>query len=166
MRKQHALAMIRRALYSVKRQYPTRAVIHRRSAQTLNLETGAKSATITAWEIERAVMLQADTSRKFVYDLAFIASNKNFTYGGHFDTKRRRLIVDYADLPAGFEPKKDDYIIAEGRRYEIDNIEEFEYRAAIVYTMIRLEGSENIGVYEEDIRSTLHIGQTVVATLN
>lgn len=166
MRQRHALQMIRRVLYSVKRQYPTRVVIHRRSNKTYDPETGAKTASVESWEVDRAIMLQGDTSRKFVYDLTFIANNKDFTYGGHFDTKKRRLIVDRQDLPADFEPKKDDYIVAEGQRYEIENIEDFEYKAAIVYTMEHVIGSENVAVEEQSVWSTLHIGQTVEVTLN
>jgi hypothetical protein len=36
--------------------------------------------------------------RDFVYDLSFIAANKNFTYGGQFQIERVNIIIDTVKL--------------------------------------------------------------------
>jgi hypothetical protein len=104
-------------------------IIYYRTSSTTNLETGEKSVIAELKQVLRAIVLPSKIHREFVYDLTFIASNKAFTYGGHFDTTERSFIFDRKDLP-DFEIKVGMYLQFSGHRYDIKQVEEFESSTA------------------------------------
>lgn len=153
--------MVSKVLYSLKRKYLARVIIHRRLSETVDLSTGVKTPVIQDWEIERAILLPNDLSRKFVYDLTFIASNKNFTYGGTFDTGERRLILDANEVPVGFIPNRDDYIVYLSDRYEISDIGTFGENKGWILKIKTLTGAPVEAVHSHHVRSTLHLNSEV-----
>ena len=155
--KRTALQVVKRVLRMLKRAYPGSVVIHRRGEVTLDLETGEKTFDVQAWQVNKAIILPQDTSRLFSYDLSFIASLKQFTYGAQYDASRRRIIVDNADLPQGWKPRKDDYIVYENTKYEITEIQQFEFNAGIIYTLKGLVGEPTGLVIPILWRNTLHL---------
>ena len=92
---------------------------YRQASDQYNLETGAITRDLTYVKIRRGVLLPQRVTREFVYDLSFIAANKNFTYGGFFQEGDRYIIVDAKDLPRDFEINGEMYVTIENRRYEI-----------------------------------------------
>lgn len=124
------LRSIKTILYTLKRAYGLPINIVWRTESTPNLETGKKTVQQDSVSVDRAIILPATTNRNFVYDLVFIASNKNFTYGGFFDKNRRKVIIDRADLPRDFEIKIGHYLIINSKRYEVKNIDTFDVQAA------------------------------------
>lgn len=119
------LRFISQVLYRLKRRYGEAVIIYNRLSSTTNLETGVKSVITESVIVKRAIVLPSKIHREFVYDLTFIATNKNFTYGGHFDTTERQLIFDRKDLP-NFEIKVGMYLLFKSRRYDVKQVEEFE----------------------------------------
>lgn len=152
-----ALQVVKRVLRMLKRAYPGSVVIHRRGEVTLDLETGEKTFDIQAWQINKAIILPADHSRVFSYDLGFIASLKQFTYGAQYDQNKRRIIVDNVDLPRGWKPHKDDYLVYDGMKYEITEIQQFEFNAGIIYTLKGIVGEPTGLVIPILWRNTLHL---------
>lgn len=151
---------ITQVLYRLKRRYGQVVDIVHRTSSTTNLETGVKTVVRDSHRVNRAIVLPSLIHREFVYDLTFIATNKNFTYGGHFDTTQRRLIIDRKDLPSDFEIKVGYYFISDGKRYEVKQVEEFEERRA--YGIIGKESTdiETSNVVEVQTASDLLLSQT------
>lgn len=126
------LRFIKRTLYTLKRDFGLPLNIVWRDSSSANLETGEKTVVKDSQQVSRGIILPSTVDRNFVYDLAFIASNKNFTYGGFFDQQRRRVIIDKDDLPSDFKIEVGYYIVFNGNRYEVERVDEFEHNAAYV----------------------------------
>ena len=120
------LAFISRILYRLKRRYGVTVDIVWRESSVTNRETGAKTVTKDSVRVDRMIVLPSELHREFSYDLAFIAAAKNFTYGGFFDTSKRRFIVDTRDLPADFEIKIGYWFVYDRQRYDVEEVQRFE----------------------------------------
>jgi hypothetical protein len=120
------LSFIRKVLYRLKRRYGSPVDVVWTLSSTVNRETGLKDLVHNFVRVQRMIVLPALIHREFFYDLTFIASNKNFTYGGHIDTTQRRFIVDSRDLPVDFEINPDKWFVYDGVRYNVKSAERFE----------------------------------------
>lgn len=112
-------------LYALKRQHGTPATIRRLITVDNTVETGRQSKTYEVIEIKRAILLPEEMIRGFLYDLSFIAANKNFTYGGFFDNVSRMVLIDGKDLQVELSPN--DHILIDGIRESIKAIGVFEH---------------------------------------
>lgn len=50
-----------------------------------NYTTGVETKTAATVSGVKAIVVQASSAKKFAYDIAFLAANTNFTYGGLFN---------------------------------------------------------------------------------
>ena len=116
------LRQIKIIVYKLKRQYGRSVTVVRLTSVTPNVETGKMVIVKQEIEIRRGIVGPAKMLRDFVYDLSFIAANKNFTYGGYFDASDRALILDSKDLPSGFEPNLDDYALVDEVHYAFKEV--------------------------------------------
>jgi hypothetical protein len=123
----------------MKRRYGGEVTFHRDS-EVLDFETGKKTVTKQVWNIKRAIVLPNDIQQKFVYDLSFIANNKEFTMGGIFDTGPRRLILDTKDL-GDYIPRDHDYFTFDGSRYNIVRFQRFEYNTGYIVVGQEVQGA-------------------------
>lgn len=130
---------IRRILYSLKKRYGGHVTFHRDSEQ-LDLKTGKKIVTKEIFQISKAIILPNDIQQKFVYDLSFIANNKEFTTGGIFDTGPRRVILDSKDLN-GYVPQDRDYFTFDGVRYNVVRFSRFEFNTGYIITGQEVQGA-------------------------
>ena len=64
--------------------------------------------------------------RNFVYDLAYIAANKNFTMGALFDKVSTTCIIDIRELPTDIEISLNNYCSISGVTYKIATSDIFE----------------------------------------
>ncbi len=131
---------IRQALYQLKRQFGlSMRLIRRDQSGGVDFETGVTDYSREAYDIDRAILLPAKGSRSFDYARIEV----QWSYGAYFDITDRTFIVDTHDLPAGFKPKKDDYIITtedDGRkRYDIFRIEDYEQGRGFVIVAREVE---------------------------
>ncbi len=118
----NVLRQIRQIVYRLKRNFGVPITFIRLSNYQDDGDTGDMSQTKQNITIKRAILAPAKMIRDFVYDLSFIAANKNFTYGGYFDAGDRIMIIDAKDLPKGFEPNLNDYIIYDGVKYTLKEV--------------------------------------------
>lgn len=116
---------IKRSLYSLKRQFGQPIVLSQPISNVNNVMTGEISIVYTDYSIKRAIVLPSTLVRKFVYDLSFIATNKNFTYGGYFDRFSRLVIIDKKDIQNN-ELELDWICTFDDIKYQIQTIEETE----------------------------------------
>jgi len=122
---------IRRVLYALKRQYGGEIVVYQNTAVTTDTKTGDVTRTKTATRIHRAVVLPVTISREVKQGISLISANKQMVTGGGFESGKRMFIVERRDCPR-LVLKKTDWVVYNGRRYAIDNYEEYEFETAYI----------------------------------
>ena len=143
----------------MKRSYGLPIDYHQMVEHETDPESGEKTTTLTHIHIRKAVVLRAREFRSFVYDLAFISANKDFTTGGFFDPEDRKIIIDSIDVPVGFDPKVDDYYIYNNEKYEIAEVFSFENNYAFTMLARKLRGAPIVRIVETF--STLDLQQDI-----
>jgi hypothetical protein len=126
-------------MYALKRRYGGEVIFHR-DEEDLDLRTGKKTVDKVTQRVKRAIILPNTQLQKFVYDLSFIATNKNFTMGGVFDTGKRRIIVDARDLGT-YVPENRDYFTFENRRWNVIEASEFEFGVGYIVVGQEVKGA-------------------------
>lgn len=110
---------MRQLLYPIKRRRGEPVQIHQIDDNEVDLTTGAITKSYLTYRIKKAIVLPVNTDRSFVYDLAFIAANKNFTGGGFFDKLMTQIVIDMRELPTGIVISLNDYCSIKGTSYKI-----------------------------------------------
>lgn len=131
--------MFSNVLYQLKRRYGTRVTFHRDN-ETLDTELGTKIVIKQTWEIKYAILMPTTQQQKFVYDLSYIAGNRNFTMGAIFDASFRKLILDSKDL-GSYIPQQRDYFTFEGKRWNLFEIHKFELGAGYMVIGQQIDGA-------------------------
>jgi len=127
----------------------------------VDAQTGAKTSVLRVINIKKAPVLRARDFRSFVYDLAFISANKDFTHGGFFDPEDRRIILDAKDLD-GHKPEVWDYFIFQNEQYVINEVHSYENNYAYGCLGRKLRGQEITRIVTE--HSGIIITQEVTYT--
>lgn len=151
------LKFIKNVVYRLKRSYGLPIDYYQFVEHETDLEDGDKTTTLKKTYIRRAVVLRAREFRSFVYDLAFISANKDFTTGGFFDPEDRKVIIDAADVPVNFEPNIDDYYIFQNEKYEVKEVFYFENNYAYMMLVRKLRGAPIVRI--ESALSVLDLQQ-------
>ena len=137
---------IRRVLYALKRQYGGSIVVYQNGVVTADTKTGEVTRTKTATRIHRAVILPVTVSREVKQSISLISANKQMLTGagGGFESGQRLFIVERRDCPS-LVLHKTDWVAYNGRKYAIENYEEYKFDVAYIITGKELVG-ESIGV--------------------
>jgi hypothetical protein len=143
--------LVRRTIYKLKRAFPQRIQLCRTSQNTLNVETGLMQDVTRTLNIRRAILLPARLIRDFSYDLSFIAANKNFTYGGFYDPKQRRIIIDRRDIPSDFTVDMNMHVMFNDKRHEVKEVIEYEEMEVVALIVVAVQGALPLN----DISATL-----------
>lgn len=117
---------ITNVLYSLKRKFGLEMELIFKISSTSDSRTGKIVVVKDSFNIRRGILLPSQVEREFTYGLTFIASNKNFTYGGLYDATKRRIILDGKDLPNQFVPEIGQSLIFDAKRWDIEKVEEFQ----------------------------------------
>jgi hypothetical protein len=94
--------ILRNTLYNLTKRFKTSITIRRLVSNSIEYKKGKQELTTTDIDIKNVILLPRDTELDFVYDLSFIAANKNFTYGGDFNKSESILIVTHPFVPVDF----------------------------------------------------------------
>lgn len=135
------LKFVKNNIYKMKRSYGLPISYYQLVEHEMTPDTGVKNTTLRKINISRAIVLRAREFRSFVYDLAFISANKDFTTGGFFDPEDRRIIIDASDAPINFEPNVDDFIIFQNEKHEVKEVHHFENNYAYLLLTRKLRGA-------------------------
>jgi hypothetical protein len=135
---------IRRVLYALKRQYGGTVTIYQNGTVTTDTKTGAVSRLKTATKIHRVVILPARVSREVKQSISVISANKQLVGGGGWEQGKRVFIVDRHDIP-DLVLAESDWIGFNGRKYTLENFDEYEFDAAYVIVAKEIKG-EALGV--------------------
>jgi len=120
--------MIRSVIYNLKRQYGGPIDIYNFLGSTVDLKTGVSTSEKELSQIKRAVILPARAMRNFVQSISKISADKQFVYGGTYDRRTRMFLVDRLDAP-DLDLTIDDWIVYDGKKYEIKHFDEFEFNS-------------------------------------
>ena len=135
---------VRQILRKLKRDFPSNIVVYLLQSQTEDPATGVLEKVWKRVPIRRAVVLPAQETRSFVYDLSFIAANKNFTYGGLFDSANRRFLIDRDDMK-GNELTQNDFITQNNVRWDVTLVDvstEFRYISPVCKSIVGMQPSD------------------------
>lgn len=158
----NTIRQIKILLYRLKRDFGQLVNIITVRSMTQNIQTGVIVANERTIKVKRAIIVDEKISRDFVYDLSFIASNKNFTYGGLFDTSTRNIIIDGIDLPRDYVPTLNDRCVHNGERYQFKKIESTVYNLGFVITLQHLDSQKTENVEELKLGQALPTTQEVI----
>lgn len=135
------IRLIRRCIKQMKKEYGNEITVYSLGTATTNYDTGVKAATHTSVFIRRAVVLPVTLTRDVIQTISIISANKQLLQGGTFDAGLRMFIIDRTDVPSTWLVEKDDWIVYDGKRYDVKKVEEYEYRTAWVVTAKLVEGN-------------------------
>lgn len=148
----------RSALYQLKRDYGTELTYYAVSSENVvDFETGQQTRGRTPYFIRRACVLSADLTKKFEYDLAFVAANKNFVYGGIFDRDSRIVIIDAADLPEGFTVNTEDYVGCYGKRWNVERSTALEFDAGWILKVVATNKEQRRFVIDRHVEDVVRL---------
>lgn len=156
---------IRRIMYSLKRRYPQEVQLYRSTGETVNYQTGVKTRTTIKHTIKRGVLLPQNMTRNFSYDLSFIAANKEFTYGGLFDTSTRQVIVSRRDIPTDWPLDLNSWLVMKHTRYELKEVREFEHNEVVVFVAKALTNAPPTEHHDVHVCDDLELSQTIEVTV-
>jgi len=160
------IRFIRRCIRQMKQEYGSEITVYALGTATTNYDTGVKTVTRTSVVIPRAVVLPVKLSRDVIQTISIISANKQLLQGGTFDAGLRTFIIDRTDVPSTWTVEKDDWLVYDGRRYDVKTVEEYEYKTAWVITAKLVEGNP---VYQDHHVKTngylLSLTQTATAVI-
>lgn len=139
----NSLRFLSSVITQLKQEYGEPLSILVTDSEVLDVESGGLSRIKTEHKVKRAVEVPAGNGRKFAYDIAFLAANKNFTYGGNYDVNEKEVLVDGKDLPKTFEPKLDNFIKFRDKQYRITKIDPIALGQGWVFKMKNVENTQD-----------------------
>ena len=140
---------IRHTIYKLKRLYGGTIYVYKQGDKTTNTKTGVIEWTgREAHTVNRAIILPVKVKRDQVQTISMISADKQFVYGGTFDRGARWFYIDPCDLPVGYEIKMDDWIVYQGKKYEIKQANDNEFDS-----LWEVLAVEMIGVVPEQIHN-------------
>lgn len=120
----NSLIFFRRLIYALQKDYGFKVDLYR-PVETVNNRTGKKITVRTKFKIKRAIVFPSDSYRDYRYaSLLKLLAPQNFD--GLNDVSSRRIMIAKDKLPKLFQIDLLDYIVFNGSRYGIKNIEEME----------------------------------------
>lgn len=119
---------IRQTLYVLKRAFGNMVTIYRFLESDTDYKTGLKTNVTESHVIRKCIILPVKITREVIQTVSQISANKNFVYGGSYDSDLRDFVIDARDLPLGYVPRQNDYIVYNDQRYEFKTIAELEQK--------------------------------------
>lgn len=150
-------------LRSLKFKFPTEVIVNRRVSSTTNRQTGEVTIVTDSYKVQRAIVLPVNTDRDFVYALTFIASNKNFTYGGFFEQQRVQVYIDGPDMLVPIEV--DHWLTIGSRRFEVEAIVDYVPHQGILVRAKQVTTVDPERVLKETLWTRMRLTSNATATV-
>jgi hypothetical protein len=158
------LYFIKRVLYNLKTNYGSPMEIYQILQSDYDQKTGKRTQQRRRIEIPLAVILPNVLSKKFSYDLAYIAANKNFTYGANYELGIRNVIIDAEYVPEGVTITPEDYAVIEDKRYEIKTAEALEHDYGYLLSLKATTGALAQSIIDLRVSNQFHLDSEVLNT--
>ena len=130
---------IKKILYRLKREKGQTGTIIEITKGVTNFRTGTKDVAKVLVSVKRMIFLPFMDITKFSYPLTYIASNKNFTYGGFYDAQQRTVIIDRKDYSGELTPQH--RILVGTKEYELTHITMTEEDSGYIALLHRVANS-------------------------
>ena len=131
---------MRGVIYQLKKDYGKPLVLRRAIVNTVDVANGTIQRNYEVQKVRKAVILPGTLSRSFVYDLTYVAANKNFAYGGYFDKTTLTIILGLRDIIGDITIEW--HAVIGNKRYEIVNVDKSD--DAYVIQVKYIEGSDTV----------------------
>jgi hypothetical protein len=153
-------AMIRGTIYDLKQRFGAPASVYRLDSAATDYETGAKTASKTAYPIDQMIILPATEARRFFATISYIGSAKSFVSPGQqgWDQGKRAFVIAGDDL-RDFEFEPEDWIVYRNKRYDIEMIDVLEYDAGWFIMAKEIKGQVPQQIIYVNATTTLEIEQ-------
>jgi hypothetical protein len=112
--------------------------------------------------VPRCIVLPVKIQREVVQSISQISANKAFVYGGTYDAGTRMFIIDARDLATDYEIVNDDWLVYEGRRYDIKSITEFEQHTGWVVVGKEVRGVRPEQIFKVNSENIMEVEQTTL----
>ena len=122
MRKHNKLIYFNNTVYALSKDFGFKCDLYRQE-ETLDHRTGRTTRVRHKFKIKKAIFFPSQLFRDFNYAALF---GKDMQFGGILDVSQRRVLINKKYLPKGFNIDVNDYVIFNGKRYEIQKIDELE----------------------------------------
>lgn len=156
------LRFIKEVIYDLKRDYGGPIEIYQNVPGQTDYKTGQKTFTKTKWTVARAIRLPRSIHRDSLYS---ITGNRLFAYGNIIETADRQIIIDWRDLPSGFQFKEENwYVIIDNQHYEVVKVIEFDFNAAIYVILKQLTGAPREAIIDVAVNTNVQTGQDVTTS--
>lgn len=153
-------------LYTMKRKWGVRAAFYKVAVGKPDLESGGKAITRIKYTINRLVSSTVKTIRKFEYDIGYLAANKNFTYGGFFESGDRLAVISDELSRQGIEEiTMKDYFIINDQRFDIGRVEQMDGDVGYLLHLKRTKEREPQAIHERFVWDRITPTQTIGATI-
>jgi len=151
---------IRQVLYQLKSRYGAPVDVYQGSSQQTDYRSGAKTAVATKTSIRMAIVMPADATRKFFYSISYLAESRAFTSQGGpgWDDESKGFIFDGRDMP-GHTWEVEDWVVYDGKRYDVSNIEELEFGTGWMIIGKRAKGTNAVEQIDLNVVDGMGFGQ-------
>lgn len=131
----------KQVIYRMKMRYGQPVYVYELESHSTDVESGAKNVVLGIHYINKACVLTVSEARQFVYDLAFISANKDFTEGGYFDPEDRKIFIDADDIH--YVPEVGDFVHVGAKTYMIRTVDD---TLGYIYRLDckRIQGASNV----------------------
>jgi hypothetical protein len=138
------LRQITAILYRLKRNYGGEVKLRNRLYSDVDRKTGKLDVNYDTITIRKAIILPAKAVPSFVYDLAYTAAGRNFTYGGLFGSHTRNVIVDGVDLIEDFLVKEKTEVLFEQSIHVLKDFRPTATNLSFLLTVTTLSSLEKV----------------------
>jgi hypothetical protein len=160
------IQFIRRNIRMLKKDYGNPITVYRQNSATTNYETGVKSVSRDSVFIKRAIVLPSRVRPEVIQSISLISSNKKVVQGGTFESGKRTFIIDRTDVDSAWTVDAQDWIVYDGKRFDITQVDEYEYKTAWLIQAKIIEGAEvREDHYANGNAYLLSLTQSVSATI-
>ena len=160
------IQFIRRNVRMLKRDYGNPITVYALGDATTNHITGVKSVSKSSVYIDRAIVLPSNIKPEVIQSISLISSNKKVVQGGSFEAGNRTFIIDRTDVDTDWVVTTQDWIVYDGKRFDITKVEEFEYKTAWLLQAKVIEGAVvNEDHYAKGNAYLLSLTQSASATI-
>jgi len=136
------IQFIRRNIRMLKKDYGNPITVYSQAEATTNYETGVKSVSRESKYIKRAVVLPSRIRPEVIQSISLISANKKVVQGGAFEAGKRTFIIDRTDVDSDWVVTTQDWIVYDGKRFDITQVDEYEYKTAWLIQAKVVEGAE------------------------
>lgn len=153
-------------MYPLSRQYGRPAKLVRTLEVIPDVRTGRELHRTVAHDI---VLVSAEQTQRTLFDqdITFIKGNSSFIYGALFEAEDRVGFFSGESLPKGFDLKKDDFVVLDGRKYLIFKHEEIDPAAGWMVHLRLTAGLTPYGLIKTGrVETFVALGQDVSTSVN